>query len=216
MGQVFVDISISLDGYAAGPEPSLEEPLGKGGEDLHQWAFGARAWREAHGLEGGESNVDSDMIDENLARTGATIMGRHMFSGGSGPWADDPNANGWWGDEPPFRHPVFVLTHHERAPLTLGATTFTFVTDGIEAALEQARAAAGDKDVAVAGGGQAVQQALAAGQVDEMQLHVAPVLLGGGVRLLDNLGDPPPRFEPARVLESPAAAHLRYRVSRPA
>jgi dihydrofolate reductase len=214
MGQVFADISISLDGYVAGPEPSLEEPLGKGGEDLHQWAFAARAWREAHGLEGGEANVDSELIEETIARAGATIMGRKMFSGGSGPWADDPNANGWWGDEPPFRHPVFVLTHHEREPLVLGETTFTFVTDGIDAALEAARAAAGERDVQIAGGGEAVQQYLVAGAVDELQIHVAPVLLGGGVRLLDNLGANPSQLEPVRVLESPAAAHLRYRVLR--
>jgi dihydrofolate reductase len=212
MGQVFADISISLDGYVAGPEPSLREPLGRGGEDLHRWAFAARAWREAHGLEGGEANVDSEVIEETLARTGATIMGRRMFSGGSGPWADDPNANGWWGDEPPFRHPVFVLTHHERAPLVLGETTFTFVTDGIDAALEAARAVAGERDVQIAGGGEAVQQYLAAGRLDDLQIHVAPVLLGGGVRLLDNLGAKPPQLEPARVRESPAAAHLRYRV----
>jgi dihydrofolate reductase len=216
MAKVHVDISMSLDGYVAGPEPTLEEPLGRGGEGLHEWAFGARAWRASHGLDGGEEGVDSELIEETLARNAATIMGRRMFSGGAGPWEADPNANGWWGDEPPFRHPVFVLTHHEREPLTLGATTFTFVTGGIEAALEQARAAAGEKDVAVAGGGQAVQQALSGGHVDELQLHVAPVLLGGGTRLLDNLADPLPRFEPVRVLESPAAAHLRYRVSRPA
>jgi dihydrofolate reductase len=212
MGQVFADISISLDGYVAGPEPSLREPLGRGGDDLPGGAFAARAGREAHGLEGGEANVDSEVIEETLARTGATIMGRRMFSGGSGPWADDPNANGWWGDEPPFRHPVFVLTHHERAPLVLGETTFTFVTDGIDAALEAARAAAGERDVQIAGGGEAVQQYLAAGRLDDLQIHVAPVLLGGGVRLLDNLGAKPPQLEPARVRESPAAAHLRYRV----
>jgi len=214
MGQVFVDISTSLDGYVAGPEQTLQEPLGKGGESLHEWAFGAVSWREAHGLEGGEANVDSEVIEETLRRTGATIMGRRMFSGGSGPWADDPNANGWWGEEPPFRHPVFVLTHHEREPLVLGATTFTFVTDGIQAALAAARAAAGEKDVQVAGGGEAVQQYLAAGLVDELQIHVSPVLLGDGVRLLENLDDEPPKLEPVRVLESPAAAHLRYRVVR--
>src|SRR5215213_2729142 len=158
MGQVFVDISTSLDGYVAGPEQTLQDPLGKRGESLHEWAFAAASWREAHGLEGGERNVDSAVIDETLRRTGATIMGRRMFSGGAGPWENDPNANGWWGDEPPFGHPVFVLTHHEREPLVLGATTFTFVTGGVEAALEAARAAAGEQDVQVAGGGRAVQQ----------------------------------------------------------
>ena len=140
-------------------------------------------------------------------------MGRRMFSGGTGPgpWADDPNANGWWGDEPPFGHPVFVLTHHDREPLVLGATTFTFVTDGIESALEQARAAAGGKDVLVAGGGSAVQQYLAAGLLDELQVHVAPLLLGDGVRLFDQAAG---ELELERVIASPAVTHLRYRVVR--
>ena len=210
---LIVDISMSLDGFVAGPDQTLEDPLGKGGMDLHQWAFGARAWREAHGMEGGEANVDSEVIEETLARTGATIMGRRMFSGGTGPgpWADDPNANGWWGDEPPFGHPVFVLTHHAREPLVLGTTTFTFVTDGIESALGQARAAAGGKDVLVAGGAEAVQQYFAAGLVDEFQIHVAPLLLGDGARLFhDSRGE----LELDRVISSPAATHLRYRPAR--
>jgi len=214
MGRVFVDISTSLDGYVAGPEQSLQDPLGKGGEDLHRWAFAARAWREAHGFEGGEASVDSDVIEETIARTGATIMGRRMFSGGAGPWADDPKANGWWGDEPPIGHPVFVLTHHDREPLVLGATTFTFVAEGIEAALEQARAAAGEKDVQVAGGAAAVQQYVAAGVVDHLHLHVSPVLLGGGVRLLENLGADPSQLEQVGVLAGSGVAHLHYRVVR--
>src|SRR3954470_18226562 len=147
MGQVFVDISTSLDGYVAGPEQTLQEPLGKGGESLHEWAFGAVSWREAHGLEGGEANVDSEVIEETLRRTGATIMGRRMFSGGSGPWADDPNANGWWGEDPPFRAPVFFLTHHERETVDKGVTAYNFVTGGIEDAVARARAVAGDRDV---------------------------------------------------------------------
>src|SRR5215467_7417443 len=144
---LILDITMSLDGFVAGPNQTLEDPLGAGGERLHEWAFAASAWREAHGLSGGETNADSDVVQEGLERTGATIMGRRMFSGGTGPgpWADDPNANGWWGDEPPFGHPVFVLTHHAREPLVLGATTFTFVTDGIESAAEQAQSAAGGK-----------------------------------------------------------------------
>src|SRR3954463_15560309 len=159
MGQVFGNISMSLDGFVAGPEPSLEDPLGKGGEQLHEWAFATQAWREPHGRSGGEANVDSELVERTIARTGATIMGRRMFSGGEGPWEDDPNADAWWGDDPPFHHPVFVLTHHEREPVTKqGGTTFTFVTDGIQSALEQARAAAADKDVAVGGGAMAVQQ----------------------------------------------------------
>jgi dihydrofolate reductase len=208
---VFADISTSLDGFVAGPNPSLEEPLGKGGEDLHQWAFAAQAWREAHGLEGGEPNADSEVIQETLDRTGATVMGRLMFSGGSGPWADDPNANGWWGEEPPFGHPVFVLTHHEREPLTLGATTFTFVTGGIEAALEAAHAAADGKDVHVAGGASAIRQSLAAGLLDELEVHLAPVLLGGGTRLFDQESA---EVELLRTIASPKATHLRYRVVR--
>src|SRR4051794_21085712 len=130
--RVFFEISSSLDGYVAGPDPSLEDPLGRGGEALHEWIFGLRAWREPHGKEGGEEGPESAMIDATQARLGAVIMGRRMFSGGEGPWADDPKATGWWGDDPPFAVPVFVLTHHEREPLSLGASTFTFVTDGIE------------------------------------------------------------------------------------
>jgi dihydrofolate reductase len=213
MSNVTVEITISLDGFVAGPNQTLEEPLGAGGGDLHQWAFAAAAWREAHGLSGGERNTDSDVIEEALERTGATIMGRRMFSGGAGPWEDDPNPDAWWGDEPPFGHPVFVLTHHAREPVTKqGGTTFTFVTGGIEAALERARAAAGDRDVAVAGGASAVQQYLAAGLLDELQLHVVPLLLGDGVRLFDNLGTDPPELEQTRVIASPTVIHLRYRV----
>jgi dihydrofolate reductase len=217
MGQTFLTITMSLDGYVAGPDPTLEEPLGKGGEQLHEWALGAMAWRESHGLEGGEANVDSEVIAETIERTGASIMGRHMYSGGQGPWEDDPRANGWWGDEPPFRHPVFVLTHHEREPLPMqGGTTFTFVTDGIESALEQARAAAGDRDVHIAGGGAAAAQYLRAGLLDEVELHVAPMLLGDGVRLFsDHLDGGPAGLECTRMLQSPTGvAHLRYRVGR--
>jgi dihydrofolate reductase len=204
-----LEITMSLDGFVAGPNPSLEDPLGVGGEALHQWAFDAQAWREAHGLEGGELNADSDVIQEQLRRTGATIMGRKMFSGGAGPWDSDPNANGWWGDDPPFHHHVFVLTHHARDPLTLSDTTFNFVTDGVESALEQARAAAGEKDVVVAGGAQAGQQYLAAGLLDEMQIHVAPLLLGDGTRLFDQAAA---NVELVRTIASPAVTHLRYRV----
>jgi len=211
MGKLSLDISMSLDGFVAGPDPTLDDPLGKGGEDLHEWAVGAASWRESHGKSGGEANVDSDVIAERLESIGATIMGRKMFSGGEGPWEEDPNADAWWGDEPPFGHPVFVLTHHEREPLEKGATTFTFVTDGIESALDQAREAAGDKDVALAGGADVAQQYLRAGLVDEMQIHLAPVFLGGGVRLFEGVG-PDLRLEVTRVIESPAVTHVRYRV----
>ena len=153
MGKVVADITMSLDGFVAGPNPTLEEPLGKNGEELHEWALETAAWREQHGLEGGEANVDSEVMAERVASVGAHVMGRKMFSGGSGPWEEDPRSMGWWGDEPPFHAPVFVLTHHAREPEEMeGGTTFFFVTDGIEAAVEQARAAAGDRDVAIAGG----------------------------------------------------------------
>ena len=188
MAKLTLDISMSLDGFIAGPNQTLEEPLGKGGEQLHEWALATQSWREAHGRSGGEADVDSEVIEESIGKAGATVMGRRMFSGGKGPWEDDPKADAWWGDDPPFHHPVFILTHHAREPVTKqGGTTFTFVTDGIESALEQARAAAGDKNVAVGGGANVAQQYLKAGLLDELQIHVAPVLLGDGVRLFENL-----------------------------
>jgi dihydrofolate reductase len=214
MGTVVLDISTSLDGFVAGPNPSLEYPLGEGGERLHEWALGLAAWREPHGLSGGETNASSDVVSEGLARTGAVVMGRRMFSGGEGPWEDDANADGWWGDDPPFHVPVFVVTHHAREPLPKqGGTTFTFVTDGVESAVERAQEAAGDKDVSVAGGASAAQQVLNAGQLDEMQIHLVPVLLGSGTRLLENLS-PDVRLERTRVIDSPGVTHIRYRVVR--
>lgn len=213
MGKLVCDISVSLDGFVAGPNATLEEPLGRDGERLHDWIVGLAAWRERHGLEGGEENGDAEVVEEAQRVTGAFLMGRKMFSSGSGPWEDDPNANGWWGDDPPFRVPVFVLTHHEREPETKqGGTSYTFVTDGIESALEQARAVAGDEDIYIAGGASIVQQALRAGLLDELQLHVAPLLLGDGTRLLDNLGPESVQLEATRVIESPKVTHLRYRV----
>ena len=205
---VICDISVSLDGFVAGPNQTLEQPLGEGGEGLHEWVVRLKSWRERHGMEGARPDR-TRVVEEGVERAGATIMGRRMFSSGSGPWEDDPKANGWWGDEPPFRHPVFVLTHHPREPLELQGTTFTFVTDGVEAALEQARSAAGNKDVHVAGGANVVQQYLGTGLLDELELHLVPVLLGGGVRLLDELE--PTELELDRVVASPAVTHLRYR-----
>ena len=210
MGNLNLDISMSLDGYVAGPDQTPDEPLGRGGEQLHEWAFATAAWREPHGREGGEAGEDDRLIRESLARHGSEIMGRGKFGGGPGPW--DEEWEGWWGDEPPFGYPVFVLTHHEREPLTLGDTTFTFVTDGIESALEQARAAAGDRDVLIGGGADVANQYLAAGLVDELMLHVAPVLLGGGARLFENAGEA--TLECTEAIRSPKVTHLRYRPAR--
>ena len=208
MSLVTCQISISLDGYAAGPDQSLETPLGKGGERLHEWALATQSWRAQHGLEGGESSVDSEVIEEVVQGVGAYIMGRKMFGD-----VRDPSWEGWWGEEPPFHTPVFVLTHHQREPLEMqGGTTFHFVTDGIEAALDQARAAAGEQDVAIAGGASTVNQYLAAGLLDELYLHISPVILGGGERLFEGVGNP--ALEPVKVLGSPAATHVKYRIIR--
>lgn len=214
MSRVYAEISMSLDGFVAGPNPTLELPLGEGGELLHEWVFGLAAWRERHGLEGGEENADSDMVAQAIDATGAVVMGRRMFSGGAGPWEKDPNTDGWWGADPPFRVPVFVLTHHPREPqVKEGGTTFTFVTDGVESAIEQATTAAGGRDVQVAGGAMAIQQALRAGLVGELRIHVAPVLLGGGTALLAGLTESDLRLEPAEVTQSPRVVHLRYPIA---
>jgi dihydrofolate reductase len=211
MAKLRLDISVSLDGFVAGPNQTLEEPLGEDGERLHEWITRLASWREPHGLEGGERGPDDDLFRESFEAVGAHVMGRRMFSGGSGPWEEDPKADGWWGDDPPFHAPVFVLTHHAREPVTKeGGTTYTFVTEGIEAALDAARAAAGEKDVLVAGGADVAQQYLRAGLLDELQLHVAPLLLGDGVRLFDD-GTGRIELECTRVIQSPAVTHLTYR-----
>ena len=190
MSKLRFRISLSLDGFVAGPHQSLQEPLGLGGEQLHEWVIALEAWRRPHGKEGGVVNESTPVMEAELANLGATIMGRNMFGGGPGPWSKTDPWNGWWGRKPPFHHPVFVLTHHAREPLIMeGGTIVTFVTEGIESALEQARRAAGGKDVALAGGARVAQQYLSAGLVDEMQLHLVPALLGGGERLFDNVGD---------------------------
>jgi dihydrofolate reductase len=213
MTRLISSITMSVDGYVAGPNQTLEEPLGREGGRLHGWMVATKAWREAHGMEGGEDNADSQRFQEYLSSIGATLMGRRMFSGGSGPWEEDPNAASWFGDEPPFHHGVFVLTHHARDPEAReGGTSYTFVTDGIESALEQARAAAAGRDVQIAGGASVVQQYLAAGLLDEIEVHVAPLLLGGGVRLFDQLGSDPPKLELMSAVEAPTVTHLRYRV----
>jgi dihydrofolate reductase len=214
MGKVTAEISVSLDGFVAGPNPSLEQPLGAGGEKLHEWVVRLKTWREMHGMDGGETGPDGEMVAESLRATGAVVMGRRMFSGGEGPWEDDPNANGWWGEEPPFHVPVFVVTHHTREPLPMqGGTTFTFVTDGVESAVEQARAAAGDKNVSVGGGASVIQKLMDAGLLDEIQIHLVPVLLGGGVRLLENVGVAD--LERTEFASSPTGVtHLRFRVPK--
>jgi dihydrofolate reductase len=211
MSSVTCQISISLDGFVAGPNQSLENPIGEGGMRLHQWLFDNVSWREPHGQVGGARNADSEVIDEVVQNVGAYIMGRKMFGGGDGPW--DHTWMGWWGDEPPYHVPVFVLTHHPREPLPMrGGTTFVFVTEGFESALEQARSAAGARDISVAGGAHTVQQYLAAGMLDELYLHIVPVILGAGERLLENVGDP--TLEPIKVIASPGVTHVKYRIAR--
>ena len=211
MSKVRTHISVSLDGYAAGPNETHENPLGEGGEHLHDWVVELKAWRQPHGMEGGVENASSAVLEEADDNVGAEIMGRGKFGPPEGgPWADD-SWRGWWGEDPPFHKPVFVLTHHEREPLTLSDTTFHFVTDGIESALAQAREAAGEGDVFLGGGADSINQYLAAGLVDEIELHVAPILLGGGKRLFAGVG-PDLKLEELRAVEGPGVAHLKYRV----
>jgi dihydrofolate reductase len=210
MGLVTCQVSISLDGYIAGPNQSLENPLGEGGEGLHEWAFVTEGWRRMQGMEGGEKSTDSDLVEQVMSGNGAYIMGRKMFGGGGGQW--DESWRGWWGEDPPYHAPVFVLTHEPREPLPMqGGTTFTFVTDGIHAALDQAKAVAGDQNVAIAGGASAIQQYLAAGLLDELHLHIVPIVLGAGERLLDGVGEV--RFSPVAVVASPGVTHITYRVA---
>jgi dihydrofolate reductase len=205
MSSVNCHISISLDGFVAGANQSPENPIGEGGMRLHEWVFRTDAWRAQHGLEGGERDADSQVVADTVRNVGAYIMGRKMFGGGDGAW--DEQWTGWWGEDPPFHVPVFVLTHQPREPLVMqGGTTFTFVTDGPESALEQARAAAGEQDVSIAGGASAVQQYLASGTLDF--LHVVPIVLGAGERLLENVGDP--TLQPIEVIASPNVTHIRY------
>lgn len=211
MSAVTCQMSISLDGFVAGPNQSIENPIGEGGMRLHEWLFATDSWRRQEGMEGGAHNADAEVVEETTGGVGAYIMGRNMFGPGRGPW--DLSWKGWWGDEPPYHAPVFVLTHHPRDPVPMqGGTTFAFVTGGIASALERAREAAGDKDVAVAGGASTVQQYLAAGMLDDLYLHVVPVILGAGERLLDGVGDR--KLESVKVVASPAVTHIKYRVVR--
>jgi dihydrofolate reductase len=210
MSRLRLTISMSLDGYIAGPHQSVKDPLGAGGERLHEWVVPLRAWRARHGLEGGQENASTAVVEESTANIGATIMGRNMFGGHPGPWDPANPWNGWWGKQPPFHHPVFVLTHHDRPPLRLGETTFTFVTDGIESALSQARAAAAGQDISLSGGAKAAQQYLSAGLVDEMAINLAPVLLGGGERLLEGVGEDLHGMKLVRTVAGQQVVHLKF------
>lgn len=211
MSKLRAIISVSLDGFVAGPRQSLEEPLGVGGEGLHEWVVPLAAWRKPHGMEGGEVNESSAVLEAGLENIGATIMGRNMFGGHPGPWSAERPWTGWWGNNPPYHHPVFVLTHHAREPLALeGGTTFTFVTDGIESALAQAKRAAGGKNISLAGGAKAIQQYLAAGLVDEMHLHQVPKLLGDGERLFQGVGDDLHGLKLVRTVATPKVTHLMF------
>lgn len=213
MSKLRCHISISLDGFVAGPNQSEENPLGEGGEGLHDWIIGLSAWREAHDAQGGEVNESSRVVEESRANIGAAVMGRNMFGPiGGGPWGDE-QWTGWWGDDPPYHYPVFVVTHYPRDPVEMdGGTTFHFVTDGIVSGLDQARSAAGGKDVMLWGGANVVNQYLAAGLLDELELHVVPLLLGGGARLFDDIGDAGVRLEQVRAVEAPGVTHVKYRI----
>jgi dihydrofolate reductase len=211
MGIVRFQIAVSLDGFVAGPDQSVDVPLGVGGESLHDWLVELEVWRRLAGLDGGIVNQSTRVVEEAIANVGAYVMGRNMFGGGPGPWSTDPPWTGWWGEDPPYHTPVFVLTHHARPPLQMqGGTTFHFVTDGVDAALDRAREAAGDLDVSIAGGASVVNQALANGRVDAFELHVPPILLGDGARLFEGAGHP--RLERTRVIEAPGVTHLAFRV----
>jgi dihydrofolate reductase len=211
MSKLRFRISMSLDGFVAGPNQSVETPLGIGGMRLHEWVFPLAVFRTMHGMEGGVVNENTAVVEESFANIGATIMGRNMFGGHPGPWNAQNPWNGWWGSNPPFHHPVFVLTHHAREPLALeGGTTFTFVTGGIAAALEQARLAAVGKDIALGGGAHVAQQYLAAGLVDEMLISLVPILLGSGERLFDGIGDNMHGLALVRTIATPEVVHLKF------
>jgi dihydrofolate reductase len=214
MSKLRCHISISADGFVAGPNQSEAEPLGEGGEQLHDWVVSLAAWREPHGKQGGEVNESTPIMEESLENVGAGVMGRNMFGPpGGGDWGDG-EWKGWWGDEPPFHYDVFIVTHHPREPVEMeGGTTFSFVTDGIEAALQRAKESAGGQDVMLSGGAEIINQYLAAGLLDELDLHVVPVLLGGGARLFEDLGDAEVALEQVRAVDAPGVTHVKYRVS---
>ena len=209
MGKVVVQsIGVSLDGFAAGPDQSLEDPLGTTGPELFEWFFPTKTFIEQHGGEGGETGIDDRFAAESMAGKGAWILGRNMFGPIRGPWPDD-SWNGWWGDEPPYAVPTFVLTHHPREPLVMkGGTTFYFVTDGIESALEQAKAVAGDKDIRIGGGPSTIRQYLQARLVDEMHMSLRPVLLGRGEPLFAGLDMRALGYEVTKMVPGERAVHM--------
>jgi dihydrofolate reductase len=201
MGIVTAHMSMSLDGYVAGPNAGAGNPLGDGGVLIQQWMFDLASFREMQGLTGGQTNKDDEELRQRFAPTGAVVMGRRMFDEGEGPW----------GDNPPFRMPVFVVTHQLRERLVKeGGMTFTFVTDGIESALQQAKAAAGDKNVNIAGGAGTVQQFIRAGLLDELEIHLAPLLCGEGIRLFDKMGPEHVELENMRVVASQRSRTLGF------
>jgi dihydrofolate reductase len=213
MTRLRLSITMSLDGYVAGPDQDEQNPLGVGAMALHDWFFPLKEFREMHGERDGEVNASSPVVQERRANIGATIMGRNMFGPVRGPWPDE-SWRGWWGEDPPYHHPVFVLTHHARQPLEMeGRTTFHFVTDGIESALARAQEAAAEQDIWLAGGGSVVNQYLAAGLVDEIDLSVSPVILGAGERLFAGLKRGAVKLEQLRAVEAPGVTHIKYRVS---
>ena len=214
MGRVRVhSFAISLDGYAAGPNQSVDAPLGVGGSQLHEWAFATRTARQLHGVEGGDEGLDDQFVAQGDVGVGATIMGRNMFGPHRGPW-DGEEWTGWWGDNPPYHHPVFVLTHHPRPSITMqGGTTFHFVGDGIEVALERALDAANGGDVRLGGGAGTVRQFLRAGLIDDMHVVIVPILLGSGERLFDHLDGGQEGYRCIELVSSPAVVHVR--LSRP-
>ena len=213
MSKLRLSITMSVDGYVAGPAQTQENPLGLGGMELHGWFLPLSEFREMHGQEGGEVNASTAVVKERRANIGATIMGRNMFGPVRGPWPDE-SWRGWWGEDPPYHHPVFVLTHHPRPTLEMkGGTTFHFVTDGIGSALAQAEEAAAEKDIWLAGGASVVNQYLAASFVDEIDLSIAPVILGSGARLFEGVDPGDLKLEQIRAVDAPGVTHIKYRVS---
>lgn len=213
MSKLRIDVAMSLDGYMAGPNQRIDNALGDGGEQLHEWMVPLEAFNRMHGESGGLVNENTPFVEKMFEGVGAGIMGRNMFGGGPGAWGDNP-WEGWWGDEPPYHCPVFVLTHHERQPLVKGETTFHFVTEGIDTALERAKEAASGLDVSIHGGAETIDQFLAAGHVDEMMVHIAPVFLSAGERVFSALGSTLPQLEQVEAIGGPGVAHIRYRVTR--